>query len=119
LGIALRHFQVVADQADRRYILHVEPTQAVPASALHALLTGFDTELGRQNMNYEYFRDRGYLGTPRLRLMRAGWFARINADQGGQGYRAAQFKPSVLAGAAQHPEMAEVEIRYEDVPAEG
>ena len=114
LGIALRHFQVVADEADCRYILHVEPTQTVPAPALHALLTGFEAELCRQNVNYEYFRNHGYLGTPRLRLMRAGWFAQINADQGGRGYRAAQFKPSVLAGAAQHPEMAEVEILLED-----
>lgn len=115
LGIALRHFQVVADQADRRYILHVEPTQAVPEPVLHALLASFDIELGRQNMNYEYFRDRGYLHTPRLRLMRTGWFAQIAADHGGQGYRAAQFKPSVLAGAAQRPEMTEAEIHYEDI----
>jgi hypothetical protein len=119
LGIALRHFQVVADEADRRYILHVEPSQALPVSALHALLAGFDVELGRQNMNYEYFRDRGYLGTPRLRLMRAGWFAQIAADQGGHGYRAAQFKPSVLATAVQHPEMAEVEIHFEDIQPAG
>jgi hypothetical protein len=114
LGITLRHFQVVADQADRRYVLHVEPTQAVPVPGLHALLAGFEAELRRQNVNYDYFRDHDYLGTPRLRLMRGGWFAQINADQGGQGYRAAQFKPSVLAAAAQHPEMAEMEVFFED-----
>ena len=118
LGIALRHFQVVADQADRRYVLHVEPTNALPAKALHALLARFEIELGRQNMNYEYFRDRGYLYPPRLRLMRAGWFAQISADQSGQGRRVAQFKPSVLSSAAHRPEMAEAEIRYEDKPAE-
>ena len=118
LGITLRHFQVVADQADRRYTLHVEPTQAVPVPALQALLAGFEAELRKQNVNYGYFRDHAYLGTPRLRLMRGGWFAQINADQGGQGYRAAQFKPSVLAGEAQHPEMAEMEIFFEDRPLE-
>jgi len=117
LGIALRHFQVVADQADRRYILHVEPANTVATPALHALLASFDVELGRQNMNYEYFRDRGYLHTPRLRLMRAGWFAQITADQSGQGRRVAQFKPSVLAAAAHRPEMVETEILYEDIPA--
>ncbi len=116
LGIALRHFQVAADQADRRYILHIEPTHAVPTPALHALLRAFEAELRKQNVNYEYFRDHAYLGTPRLKLMREGWYARINADQGGQGYRAAQFKPSVLAGAAQHPEMTEMEILFENQP---
>jgi hypothetical protein len=118
LGISLRHFQVVADQASRRYVVHVEPTAPVPAPALPALLSGFDSELGKQNVNYEYFRAHRYLEPPALRLMQDGWFARIVADQGGQGYRAAQFKPIVLAGAAQHAEMAETEIALEDQPAE-
>jgi hypothetical protein len=110
LGFSLRHFQVVADQADRRYVVHVEPTGSLPAPALHDLLVAFDRELGRQNVNYEYFRAHRHLEPPALRLMQAGWFARIVADQGGQGYRAAQFKPVVLAGAAQHAEMAETEV---------
>jgi hypothetical protein len=114
LGISLRHFQVVADQASRRYVVHVEPTSPAPAPALHALLSGFDSELGKQNVNYEYFREHRHLEPPALRLMQDGWFARIVADQGGQGYRAAQFKPVVLAGAAQHAEMAETEIVLED-----
>lgn len=118
LGISLRHFQVVADQASRRYIVHVEPTSPMPAPALHALLSGFDSELGKQNLNYEYFRTRQHLEPPALRLMQDGWFARIVADQGGQGYRAAQFKPIVLAGAAQHAEMAQTEIALENQPAE-
>ena len=81
------------------------------------MLSGFDSELGKQNVNYEYFRAHRHLEPPALRLMRAGWFARIVADQGGQGYRAAQFKPIVLAGAAQHADMAEMEIDLEGQPA--
>jgi hypothetical protein len=114
LSISLRHFQVVADQASRRYIVHVEPTSPMPAPAQHALLSGFDGELGKQNPNYEFFRTRQHLMPPALRLMQDGWFARIVADHGGQGHRAAQFKPIVLAGAAQHAEMAETEIALED-----
>jgi GH3 auxin-responsive promoter len=116
LGVSLRHFQIVADQANRHYIVHVEPTNPIPTPALHALLSGFDSELGKQNPNYEFFRTRQHLKPPTLRLMQDGWFARIVADHGGQGYRAAQFKPVVLASAAQHAEMAETEIALEDQP---
>jgi hypothetical protein len=116
LGIALRHFQAVADQSKSRYILYVEPMRATPAAALRTMLMRFEAEMRRQNLNYDYFRNNEYLKTPRLRLMREGWFAQINADQNSQGYRGAQFKPSVLAGAPQHPEMAEAEISFEAVP---
>jgi hypothetical protein len=116
LGISLRHFQVVADQADRRYVAHVEPTLPLPAPAQRALLSGFDSELVNQNFVYGLLRADRHLEPPALRLMRAGWFARIVADHGGQGYRAAQFKPVVLAAAAQHPEMAETEISLEAQP---
>jgi hypothetical protein len=112
-GISLRHFQVVADQAERRYVLHVEPTRPLPAPALRALLFGFEIELGRQNVNYEYFRAHKHLEPPALRLMQDGWVAHIVAEQGGQGYRSAQFKPVVLTNAAQYPEMAETELALE------
>jgi hypothetical protein len=113
LDISLRHFQVVADQAGRRYILQVEPTSPAPVPALHALLAGFEGALRQQNVNYEYFRDHAYIGPPLLRQMRPGWFAQITADHGGHGYRTAQFKPAVLSGAAQHAEMTETEIAFE------
>ena len=114
LGVTLRHFQVVADQASRRYVVQVEPANPVPRPAMHALLSGFEQELGKQNLNYEYFRAHEHLAPPRLRLMQTGWFARIVADQNGQGYRAAQFKPIVLAGTAQYAEMVETEITFGD-----
>lgn len=113
LGLNLRHFQVVADLANRRYVLQIEPLQGLPQPALHALLSRFEKELGAQNVNYEYFRAHGVIDTPRLRLMQPGWYARITADHLARGRRESQFKPLVLASTAQHPEMTEMEIAFE------
>jgi hypothetical protein len=108
--ITLRHFQVLADLADRRYVLCMEPDEPPPGAMLAAMLAGFERELARQNVNYEYFRARGYLKPPRLRLMRNGWFARIMADYVARGRGEAQFKPYVLVDTAQHTDMTENEI---------
>jgi hypothetical protein len=108
--ITLRHFQVLADLADRRYVLCMEPTEPPPRAALTAMLAGFERELAKQNMNYKDFRELGHLNPPRLRLMRAGWFARIMADHLARGRSEAQFKPFVLVGTAQHTDMTETEI---------
>ncbi len=108
--ITLRHFQVLADLADRRYVLCMEPTEPPPRATLTAMLAGFERELAKQNMNYKDFRELGHLNPPRLRLMRAGWFARIMADHLARGRSEAQFKPFVLVDAAQHTDMTETEI---------
>jgi hypothetical protein len=116
LGVTLRHFQVLADLPDRRYVLHLEPTEMLSRETLAALLTVFELELARQNVNYEYFRANGYLKPPRLRVMREGWYARIMADHLSGGRTEAQFKPWVLVSKAQHTDMLADEVTLAAVP---
>jgi hypothetical protein len=113
-GVNLRHFQVLADLADRRYVLHVEPMQEAAASALRVMLARFEQELGAQNVNYQFFRANAALRPPALRVMPTGWFARILADHVARGRRESQFKPFVLVSSAQYPEMATTEIVLEE-----
>lgn len=110
VGVTLRHFQVLADLAQQRYILHLEPTQPVLKPALIALLAGFERELASLNMNYEHLRATGFLKPATLRMMRDGWYARLLADHVARGRAEAQFKPFVLVDKAQHADMTEAEI---------
>ncbi|HTJ62686.1 MAG TPA: GH3 auxin-responsive promoter family protein [Alphaproteobacteria bacterium] len=117
LGVTLRHFQVLADLPARRYVLHLEPTETLSHETLTALLTVFEQELARQNVNYEYFRAHGYLKPPRLRVMREGWYARIMADHLSGGRTEAQFKPWVLVSKAQHIDMQVDEVTLASSPS--
>jgi len=121
-GVRLKHFQVMADLEGRRYVLHVEPTEELPRPVLERLLTSFDRELGKLNENYGMFRTDGLIAPPLLRVMRGGWFDRIFQDHLARSGRDSQFKPAILVGEAEHPEMAELSIASgEDVgqkPAE-
>jgi hypothetical protein len=107
LGIAVQHFQVIAELSQRRYVLHIEPSRDLPAPVLERLLPTFDEELGRNNENYAMFRADGLISSPSLRVMRRGWFDRIARDHIGRIGREAQFKPSVLVSSVEHPEMVE------------
>ncbi|HZT19015.1 MAG TPA: GH3 auxin-responsive promoter family protein, partial [Dongiaceae bacterium] len=115
-GIRLHHFQIVADLDRRRYLLHVEPIDRLARPLLTRLLLDFDGELGKANENYAMFRADGLIGAPSLRVMRQGWFDRILQDHVARSGRDSQFKPAVLASAAEHGEMAELSI---DWPPDG
>jgi hypothetical protein len=110
LGIKFHHFQIVAELTDRRYVLHIEPAHEMSRSVLQQLLPSFERELGKVNENYAMFRADGLIGSPCLRVMSRGWFDRLSRDHMQRSGRDSQFKPSVLVGAVEHPEMVETSI---------
>ena len=109
-GINFRHFQVVAELNDRRYVLYIEPAGEVSRSALQQLLPGFERELGKANENYVQFRVDRLIAAPALRVMKRGWFDRFLQDHVARTGRDSQFKPSVLGSVVQYPEMVETSI---------
>jgi hypothetical protein len=56
------------------------------------------------------FRADRLIGEPILRVMRRGWFDCICQDHLARSGRDSQFKPSVLASAAEKPEMVELSL---------
>ncbi len=109
-GLRLQHFQVVGELSNRRYVLHIEPAGELPRAALEKMLRSFERELGKNNENYAMFRADRLIGSPCLRVMSKGWFDRILQDHMARSGRDAQFKPSVLVGAVEHPEMVETAV---------
>ena len=110
LGIKLRHFQVMAELSNRRYILHIEPADELAGPMLQRLLSSFERELGKINENYAMFRADRLIGSPGLRVMSRGWFDRISQDYIARSSRDSQFKPAVLVDSVEHPEMIETTI---------
>jgi hypothetical protein len=119
-GVKLQHFQVVAELAERRYVLHIEPTQCPPRPVLERMLASFDRELGKVNENYAMFRADRLIGEPMLQVMQKGWFDRISQDHLLRSGRDSQYKPAVLVSAAEQPEMAEFSLALPgaETPAE-
>jgi hypothetical protein len=104
-GAKLRHFQMVGELDRRGYALHVEPTEELSVPRLEQILRSLDRELRAVNENYGFFRSDRLIAPPRLCVMQGGWFERITQDHLARSGRDSQFKPTVLLGAAEHPEM--------------
>lgn len=106
-GLRYRHFQVVPDMQDRRYVLHFEPLDEAGEAPCRALLAGIEREFGRANEFYIEVRQENLLKPAALRIMRRGWFDRITEDFLAKSRRESQFKPAVLVDQPDHPEMVE------------
>lgn len=116
----LRHFQVAAELDRRGYALHIEPLETLAPAQLHQLLRSFDRALVAVNENYGFFRADRLLAPPRLEVMRKGWLERITADHLARSGRDSQFKPAVLVGKPEHPEMVEQSLDWpEELRAAG
>ncbi|AFL75908.1 GH3 auxin-responsive promoter family protein [Thiocystis violascens] len=88
-GLAVRHFQWIADASTLSYELCVEPA-AAGESDWRTLIDTFDRELRTLSYGYELRRGNGTFAPPRLRLMCPGWLEALS--QGG-GYQA---KPKIV-----------------------
>ena len=110
LGLKFQHFQIMAEVSNRRYVLHIEPTDQLPERLLDRLLCNFERELKKNNENYAQFRHDQLIAPPGLRIMSKGWFDRISRDHIARSGRDSQFKPSVLVGSVEHPEMVETAV---------
>ena len=110
LGVKFQHFQIMAELSNRRYVLHIEPTGELPPRVLDRVLSNFERELKKNNENYAQFRADELIAAPGLRIMSKGWFDHISRDHIARSGRDSQFKPSVLVGSVEHPEMVETAI---------
>lgn len=113
LPVKCKHFQVIADLENRRYVLYFESTSDLPQETLRDILATFELELGIMNENYAQFRTDRLIAAPVLRIMRQGWFDRLSQEHMARTGRDSQFKPAVLGSKVEHPEMVDVSVGLE------
>ncbi|MBK1716587.1 GH3 auxin-responsive promoter family protein [Thiocystis violacea] len=90
-GVAIRHFQWLADEATLGYELCVEPATDGEEAQWRTLIQAFDQELRTLSYGYDLRRGNGTFKPPRLRLMRSGWLTALS-QRGGY-----QAKPKIVA----------------------
>ncbi len=113
LPVKCKHFQVIADLENRRYVLYFEPTGDLLPETLRDVVACFEQELGIMNENYAQFRTDRLISAPVVRIMRQGWFDRLSHEHMARTGRDSQFKPAVLGSKVEHPEMVETSVGLE------
>lgn len=100
-GLAVRHFQWLADESALSYELCVEPAAMAEDAAWRTLVETFDRELRALSYGYELRRGNGTFQPPPLRLMRTGWLEALS-QRGGY-----QAKPKIVGYQLAEPEFTE------------
>lgn len=107
-GMAIRHYQWLADEATLSYQLCVEAGVEYGEAHWQMLLRHFEQQLGALNPVYQRYRSQGLLKPPQLRLMRSGW---LDALLRSGGYQA---KPKIVGYQLPEAEYAGRLIEWAD-----
>ncbi len=108
-GRPARHWCVVPDQKDNRYIICLEPGAPVsdPAAAAVRLAARLEELLRENTLIYPVFRDQGLLRSLQVVLMDQGWQEELYRQRTGPGRSRAQIKLPLVADAIPAAEFAE------------
>ena len=104
-GLAWKHFAMVADGDERRYVFCVEP--AGPDAPDARWLESIDSFLAREAETYRVLRGQNMILFPRLLVMKSGWMDHLMASRLAQGAQASQIKLPVLMDKLPTPEWIE------------
>ena len=89
-GVAIRHYQWLADEAALAYELCVEAAADCDEIRWRTFLERYEQQLRTLNHAYDNYRRQGLLKPPKLRLMRPGWLEAL-LQRGGY-----QAKPKIV-----------------------
>jgi hypothetical protein len=92
-GHSVDHFRAVADPEDARYHFYVECPEELDEQGCKKLLQSIEDNLCQLNLEYDGKRKSQRLKSPRLCLMRPGWY---DKEKQGQGQRLFQSKTVLL-----------------------
>ena len=104
-GLAWKHFAMVADGAERRYVFCVEPAGPVAPDA--PWLEAIDSFLAREAETYRVLRGQCMILFPRLLVMKSGWMDHLMASRLAGGTQAGQVKLPVIMDNLPAPEWIE------------
>ncbi|MFH0878318.1 MAG: GH3 auxin-responsive promoter family protein, partial [Lentisphaerota bacterium] len=104
-GFRWRHFCMVADGGEHRYIFCVEPEPGAQTDA--ELLADIARVLREESPVYRILEDQRLLQRPRLHQMKSGWQEALYAERRKPGVSINQIKLPIVTDSVTHPDMIE------------